>query len=114
MGLVFTFHAPKGAFYHSAGAWLPFALPLAVASLPGLCNGAGRWWPFLRRPATHRFLLVAGLVGAAVLSLVGSAVIVGQWNAAHDTAGPGRAASSATREPPVTGCSPTTRPHFMT
>ena len=43
----------------------------------------GRWWPFLRRPATHRFLLVAGLLGAAVLSLVGSAVIVGQWNAAH-------------------------------
>ncbi len=84
MGLVFTFHAPKGAFYHSAGAWLPFALPLAVASLAGLSNAVGRWWPFLRRPATHRFLLVAGLVGATVLSVVGSAVIVAQWNAAHE------------------------------
>jgi len=83
MGLVFTFHAPKGAFYHSAAAWLPFAFPLAVASLPGLSNTVGRWWPFLRRPATHRFLLVAGLVGAAVLSLVGSAVLLSQWNAAQ-------------------------------
>ena len=84
MGVVFTFHAPMGAFYHSAAAWLPFAMPLAVASLPGLCTGAGRWWPFLRRPATHRFLLVAGLVGAAALSLIGSGVLLAQWNAAHD------------------------------
>jgi hypothetical protein len=83
MGLVFTFHAPKGAFYHSAAAWLPFAFPLAVASLPGLADAVGRWWPFLRRPATHRFLLVAGLVGAGVLSLVGSAALLSQWNAAH-------------------------------
>jgi hypothetical protein len=84
MGLIFTFHAPMGAFYHSAAAWLPFALPLAVASLPGLCNGAGRWWPFLRRPATHRFLLVAGLLGAGALSITGSAVLLAQWNPAHD------------------------------
>lgn len=84
MGLVFTFHAPKGAFYHSAGAWLPFALPLAVASLPGAATAAGRWWPFLRRAATHRFLIGAGILGAAVLSLTGSAVLLGQWNAAHD------------------------------
>ncbi len=47
-------------------------------------TAAGRWWPFLRRPATHRFLLVAGLVGAAALSLVGSGRAAGQWNAAHD------------------------------
>lgn len=79
MGLVFTFHAPHGAFYHSAGAWLPFALPLAVASVPGLADAAGRWWRFLRRPATHRFLLVAGVVGAAVLSLAGSAVVYRGW-----------------------------------
>jgi hypothetical protein len=84
MGLVFTFHAPKGAFYHSAAAWLPFAFPLAIASLPGASSAAGRWWPFLRRPATHRFLLVAGLVGAAALSLIGSAVLLGQWRLAHD------------------------------
>ena len=84
MGLVFTFHAPKGAFYHSAGAWLPFALPLAVASLPGLATWLGRWWRFLARPATHRFLLVAGLVGALVLSAIGSAVVYGGWSVADD------------------------------
>jgi 4-amino-4-deoxy-L-arabinose transferase-like glycosyltransferase len=84
MGMVFTFHAPRGAFYHSAAAWLPFAFPLAAASLPAASTAAGRWWPFLRRPATHRFLLVAGLAGAIGLSVTGSAVLLGQWNAAHD------------------------------
>jgi 4-amino-4-deoxy-L-arabinose transferase-like glycosyltransferase len=84
MGLVFTFHAPKGAFYHSAAAWLPFALPLAVASLPGLANWVGRWWPFLRRPQTHRFLLVTGLAGATALSGIGSAVVLRQWSVAHE------------------------------
>ena len=38
-------------------------------------TAAGRAWPFLRRPATHRFLAVAGLVGAFALSLAGSAVL---------------------------------------
>jgi hypothetical protein len=84
MGLVFTFHAPRGAFYHSAAAWLPFASPLAVASLPGAANAAGRWWRFLARPATHRFLLAAGLTGAMVLSLAGSGVLLAQWQSAHD------------------------------
>lgn len=84
MGLVFTFHAPKGAFYHSAAAWLPFAFPLAVASLAPAATAAGRWWRFLARPATHRFLLVAGMAGAVVLSLVGSGVLLGQWAFAHD------------------------------
>ncbi|MDP9269421.1 MAG: glycosyltransferase family 39 protein [Chloroflexota bacterium] len=83
MGLVFTFHAPHGAFYHSAPAWLPFALPLAVASLPPTCSALSRWWRFLGRPATHRFLLVVGLAGALVLSLVGSAVILDQWRTSH-------------------------------
>ena len=80
MGLVFTFHAPRGAFYHSAGAWLPFALPLAVASVPGAATALGRWWPFLRRPQTHRFLVVAGLAGAMGLSLAGSSVLLAQWS----------------------------------
>ena len=84
MGLVFTFHAPKGAFYHSAAAWLPFGLPLAVASLPASATAAGRWWPFLRRPQTHRFMLVAGLMGAGALSLVGSAVLLAQWSVGHE------------------------------
>ena len=83
MGAVFTFHAPMGAFYHSSLAWLPFAAPLAVANLAPLATAAGRAWPFLRRPATHRFLAVAGLTGAIVLSLVGSAVLIGQWSDAH-------------------------------
>ncbi len=83
MGGVFTFHAPKGAFYHSSLAWLPFAAPLAVASLAPAARAAGRFWPFLRRSATHRFLAVAGLVGAFTLSLVGAAMLIGQWSDAH-------------------------------
>ena len=83
MGLVFTFHAPHGAFYHSAPAWLPFALPMAVASLPPVATWIGRAWPFLRRPQTHRFLAVVATVGAVVLSVVGSAVIYGQWDRSH-------------------------------
>ncbi|HEY8921018.1 MAG TPA: phospholipid carrier-dependent glycosyltransferase [Candidatus Limnocylindria bacterium] len=83
MGAVFTFHAPKGAFYHSSLAWLPFGAPLAVASLAPMATAAGRAWPFLRRPATHRFLAVAGLIGAIVLSLVGSAVLLAQWSDTH-------------------------------
>jgi hypothetical protein len=83
MGAIFTFHAPKGAFYHSSLAWLPIAAGLAVANLGPTAAAAGRAWPFLRRPATHRFLAVAGLVGAAVLSLAGSAVLIGQWSDTH-------------------------------
>ena len=84
MGAVFTFHAPKGAFYHSSLAWLPFAAALAVANLAPTATAAGRAWPFLRRSATHRFLALAGLAGAVTLSLVGSAVLIGQWSDAHD------------------------------
>ena len=83
MGAIFTFHAPKGAFYHSSLAWLPFAAGLAVANLGSAANAAGRAWPFLRRSATHRFLAVAGLAGAFVLSLAGSAVLIGQWTDTH-------------------------------
>jgi hypothetical protein len=84
MGAVFTFHAPKGAYYHSALAWLPSAAGLAVASLGPTATSIGRAWPFLRRAATHRFLAVAGLLGAAALSLIGSGVLIGQWTDAHD------------------------------
>jgi hypothetical protein len=83
MGAVFTFHAPKGAFYHSAPAWLPWAFPLAVASVAPAATAAARAWPFLRRPQTHRFLTFAGLAGALALSLAGSAILLGQWSAAH-------------------------------
>ena len=83
MGAVFTFHAPKGAFYHSSLAWLPFAAALAAANLAPAATAAGRAWPFLRRAATHRFLALAGLAGAVSLSLVGSAVLLTQWSDAH-------------------------------
>ncbi len=83
MGAVFTFHAPKGAFYHSSLAWLPFAAGLAVANLGHAATTAGGVWPFLRRSATHRFLAVAGLIGAFALSLAGSAVLLGQWSDTH-------------------------------
>jgi 4-amino-4-deoxy-L-arabinose transferase-like glycosyltransferase len=83
MGAVFTFHEPRGAFYHSAPAWLPFALPMAVAGMAPAADAFGRLWPFLRRARTQRFLIVAGLAGAIALSLVGSVVLVGQWSLAR-------------------------------
>jgi hypothetical protein len=84
MGAVFTFHAPKGAYYHSALAWLPFAAGLAVASMAPTAAWFGRWWPFLRRAATHRFLVVAGLAGATALALLSATVLVNGWSDAHD------------------------------
>jgi 4-amino-4-deoxy-L-arabinose transferase-like glycosyltransferase len=83
MGAVFTFHAPHGAFYHSAAAWLPFAMPIAVAATSPLLTTLGRWWAFLKRPPTHRFVQVAALVGAIVLSVVGSAQLYGLWAYSH-------------------------------
>jgi hypothetical protein len=80
MGAIFTFHAPKGAFYHSSPAWLPWAFAVAVAAIPPMCNAAGRWWKFLRRPQTHRFLTAAGMVGAIVLSVAGSAILYEDWD----------------------------------
>ncbi len=80
MILLFTEHAPKGAFLHTAPAWLPIALPMAAAVVPPVSTAAGRFWPFLRRPATHRFLEVVGLIGALVFALAGAASLLGQWN----------------------------------
>jgi 4-amino-4-deoxy-L-arabinose transferase-like glycosyltransferase len=84
MGAVFTFHAPKGAFYHSAGAWLPFALAVSVAAVGQVCTAAGRAWPFLRRPQTHRFVMVAGAAGAIALSVIGSVTLYDQWSRSRD------------------------------
>jgi hypothetical protein len=83
MGAVFTFHAPHGAYYHSAGAWLPFAFPMAVAATGPTLTALGRWWRFLTRPPTHRFVEVVGLVGAVVLALVGSAALYQLWDTSH-------------------------------
>ncbi len=83
MGLVFTFHAPHGAYYHSSAAWLPFAIPVAVAATDPVLTWLGRWWAFLRRPPTHRFVQVAALVGAVVLSIVGSAQLYVLWADSH-------------------------------
>ena len=80
MGAIFTFHAPKGAFYHSAPAWLPWALGIAIAAIAPACTAAGRFWPFLRRPATHRFIAGAGLAGAMALSVVGSGILYADWH----------------------------------
>ncbi len=83
MGAVFTFHGPKGAFYHSSTAWLPFALPMAVGAIGPAATAAGRWWWFLKRPATQRFMLVAGIIGAVILSLVASTSLYADWNASR-------------------------------
>lgn len=91
MGGLFTFHAPQGAYYHSAPAWLPFAIPVALASLPPTVTSIGRFWPFLRRPQTHRFLAVVGTIGAVILSVIGSVTIWREWDRSHrlDAAGAG-------------------------
>jgi hypothetical protein len=80
MGAIFTFHAPKGAFYHSAPAWLPWAFAISVAAIGPACTAAGRYWAFLKRPATHRFIAVAGVVGAGALSVIGSATLYADWD----------------------------------
>ena len=89
MGGIFTFHAPRGAYYHSAPAWLPIAIPMALAAVPAVAGAAGRLWPFLGRPQTHRFLAVAGTAGAVVLSIVGSVAVWSEWDRSHqlDVAG---------------------------
>lgn len=84
MVLLFTEHAPKGAFLHTAPAWLPFALPMAVAGIEPMAIWAGRAWPFLRRPATHRFLEVVGVVGAVVLAMAGAIALLGQWQVRYE------------------------------
>jgi 4-amino-4-deoxy-L-arabinose transferase-like glycosyltransferase len=80
MVLIFTVHAPFGAYYHSAWAWLPFALPLAAANGVPLLETLGRRVPMLQRPRNVRFLAIAVVVGAVVLSTVGSGALVSQWS----------------------------------
>lgn len=85
MGLLFTFHAPKGAFVHSAPAWLPMAFAIAIGAVAPVSSAIGRrWWPFLTRPATHRFLIGASLVAAVVLSVAASATLLVSWRAANE------------------------------
>lgn len=82
MGGLFTLHAPMGAWYHSAWAWLPFAIPLAVGAFVPAAAAIGRWLPIFSRARNQRFLLSAATVGALALSLVGSASLVRSWTAA--------------------------------
>ncbi len=84
MGILFTFHAPKGAFVHSAPAWLPMAFAIAVGSVAPVSTALGRAWPFLRRPQTHRFLMGAALLAAVFLSVVSSAVLLAGWRTANE------------------------------
>jgi 4-amino-4-deoxy-L-arabinose transferase-like glycosyltransferase len=79
MGGVFTFHAPHGLFYHHAAAWLPIAAPMGATAVAPVATAASRWWRFLGRPATHRFLLVASLAAAVAFSIVASGLLLGEW-----------------------------------
>ena len=109
MGFFFTFHAPRGAFYHSAPAWLPWAFAVAAAAVGPACTAAGRWWRFLRRPPTHRFIAVAGLVGAVALSVISSATLFAQWD--HPASATSRRPRSCEPTPTqVTSSWPVTRP----
>jgi hypothetical protein len=84
MGAVFTFHAPQGAFYHSAWAWLPFAIPLSVASFRPFVAALGRRARLFGRRRNERFLLAASVAGAIILSLVGSGAMLVEWRAGRD------------------------------
>jgi Dolichyl-phosphate-mannose-protein mannosyltransferase len=84
MGGLFTFHAPQGAWYHSAPAWLGFAYPVAIAGVGPTFTWLGRWWRFLRRPQTHRFLAGVGLLAALVLSVTGSMRLYEGWVSARE------------------------------
>lgn len=79
MGAVFSFHAPQGAWYHSAPAWLAFAYPVAIAGIAPTFSWLGRYWRFLTRRQTHRFLAGVGLLAAIVLSVTGSMSLYGGW-----------------------------------
>lgn len=81
MGGLFTFHAPRGLFNHHAAAWLPIAAPMGVLGVVPLATALGRWWRFLGRPATHRFLVVASLGAAVTISVTTSALLLQSWHA---------------------------------
>jgi len=84
MIVLFTEHAPKGALLHTAPAWLPFALPMAIASVAPASTAAGRAWRFLRRPAAHRFIEVVGVIGAVVLAIAGAITLLDGWHVRQD------------------------------
>lgn len=79
MGGLFTFHAPHGLFYHHAAAWLPIAAPMAVWSVAPTASAAARWWRFLGRPATHRFLIVVTFSASVLFSIVSSGMLFVSW-----------------------------------
>jgi 4-amino-4-deoxy-L-arabinose transferase-like glycosyltransferase len=81
MGGLFTFHAPQGAWYHSAWAWLPFAIPLGVAMFEPGVAALGRRVRLFSRERNRRFLFNAAVIGAVVLSIVGSFSLVAGWSA---------------------------------
>jgi hypothetical protein len=84
MGTIFTFHAPQGAWYHSAPAWLGFAYAIAIAGIPVTFSWLGRFWRFLARPQTHRFLAAIGLLTATLLSVLGSLSLFAGWALDHE------------------------------
>ena len=90
MGGIFTFHAPRGLFLHHASAWLPIAAPLGILGITPTATAVSRWWPFLARAATHRFLLVVGILASITISVVTSAILLRAWRediAAMETVG---------------------------
>ncbi len=84
MGGVFTFHAPQGAFYHSAPAWLPFAIGISVHWWTPMVAAIGTRWRLMARGRNQRFLAGAAVIGAVVLSVVGSASLVIGWQRDRD------------------------------
>lgn len=99
MGGLFTFHAPHGLFLHHAAAWLPIAAPLAVLGVEPTGNALARWWRFLGRQATQRFLIAASLAASLVISVVTSTTQLGLWREDMDAMGHVEAFLAAHAEP---------------
>lgn len=80
MGGIFTFHAPRGLFIHHAAAWLPIAAPLGILGIQPSASALSRWWRFLGRAQTQRFLLIASLAASVLISMITSTTMRGVWH----------------------------------
>ena len=69
--LVWTLHSTRGSYFHSLAAFFPFGCALGVV-------GTSEW---LRGSGPRRVAAIAGLAGAAILSMFA----VAQWDVAFNT-----------------------------
>jgi len=59
---------------------------MAVLALAPVATALSRWWRFLGRPPTHRFLIISFLGAAIVISLATSGLLLRSWREDIDAA----------------------------